>query len=116
MPDRSLTPHELHQKAISVLDQLERIAVEWRSGIVPSPGEIDVITSAVTALRARTEDVARETPDTGRSAIENLSGARRRIAEAIRLVDELAAEHPGRVPVVPRVRAFRSDADPFAGA
>jgi hypothetical protein len=92
--DRILTPHELHQKAISVLDQLERIAHDWRRGRLPALEEIDVVTVAVVELRGRIEATARDASDAGPAALEHLAGARRRIVEAQRLVRELAVRPP----------------------
>lgn len=51
VPDRSLAPHELHQKAIPVLNQLERIA---------SPGRRPVrVDGSTPQPPVRTEDRAR---------------------------------------------------------
>jgi hypothetical protein len=96
--DRILTPHELHQKAISVLDQLERIADDWRRGRLPAVEEIDVVTVAVVELRGRIEATARATTDAGPAALEHLAGARRRIVAAQRLVRELAVGPPSPAP------------------
>ncbi|MEV4422604.1 hypothetical protein AB0L40_21900 [Patulibacter sp. NPDC049589] len=91
MPDRSLTPHELHQKAISVLDQLERLAVDRSSQPVPA-AEIDVVTTAARDLRRRIDEAALTDPDGGAAALRHLEEARRRILEAIELVDRLAGD------------------------
>ena len=104
MPDRSLTPHELHQKSISVLDQLERVAADWRRGRIPSAVEIDVVTRAAVDLRHHIEAARDRMPDAGPTTLHHLSAARARVAEAIRLVCRLAEEHPGWVPTVPRGR------------
>lgn len=104
MPDRFLTPHELHQKAISVLDQLERIAADWREGRIPSAAEIDVVTRAAVDLRRHVEVARDRMPDAGPTALDHLSGARARVADAIGIVCRLAEEHPGWVPVLPRGR------------
>lgn len=95
--DRHLTPHELHQKAVSVLDQLDRIAVSWRAGTVPSAREVDVVTRAAAELRRRIEDARERLHDAGPTALHHLSAARALVARAIELVDDLAAEHPGDV-------------------
>jgi hypothetical protein len=104
LPDPSLTPHELHQKAISVLDQLERIAADWAAGRVPSAVEIDVVTRAAVELRRHIEAARTGLPDAGPAALHHLVGAREQVAEAIRIVLRLADEHPGWVPAVPRGR------------
>lgn len=94
MPDRYLSPHELHQKAISVLDQLDRIAVDWRAGVVPSVREVDVVTRSAASLRRRIEDARDRLPDAGPTAVHHLAAARALVAHAIEIVDELAAEQP----------------------
>lgn len=110
MPDRPLTPHELHQKAISLLDQLERVAEAWRRGRTPTAEEVDRITTGVTALRARVEDTAR-LQEAGAPTLAHVSGARRRVGEALALVDELRRERSGHVPTTPRSPGGRRRAD-----
>lgn len=106
MSHRFLSPHELHQKAISVLDQLDRIAADWREGRMPTAREIDVVTRAAADLRRRIEDARERLPDAGPTALHHLSAARTLVARAIRLVEELAADHPRQIPpaAVARVR------------
>lgn len=87
-----------------MLDQLERIAADWGAGRVPSAVEIDVVTRAAVELRRHLEAARTELPDAGPTALHHLSGARERVAEAIRIACRLADEHPGWVPVVPRGR------------
>lgn len=114
MPDRYLSPHELHQKAISVLDQLDRIAVSWRAGTVPSAREVDVVTRAAAGLRHRIEEARVGLPDAGPAALHHLTAARALVARAIEIVDALAAEHPGEVPrsATPRPPRAASEAPP----
>jgi hypothetical protein len=102
--DRSFTPHELHQKAISVLDQLERIDADWRAGRVPRVAEIDIVTTAVTALRARIEESARGRHGRGPEALVQLEAARARVAEAIRIVDALTGAPAALPPSIRRTR------------
>lgn len=111
MPDRTFTPHELHQKAISVLDQLERIAADWRRGRIPAAAEIDVVTTAVAELRGHVERAVRGSTRADATAVEHLQGARRCVADALDLVDALAREHPG-VADRPRTPMAPTDADP----
>ncbi len=102
--DRSFTPHELHQKAISVLDQLERIADDWRAGRVPRVTEIDIVTAGVSALRARIEETARTTPGRAPEALAQLEAARARVTDAIRIVDALSGAPAGFPPSIRRTR------------
>ena len=94
-----------------MLDQLERIAADWRRGRIPSAVEIDVVTRAAVDLRRHVEAARDRMPDAGPAALHHLSGARARVAEAIRIVCRLADEHPGWVPVVPRGRLGPPDAE-----
>jgi hypothetical protein len=114
--DRSFTPHELRQKAISVLDQLERLAADWRHGHVPAAAEIDIVTESVVVLRARIAQASGQLPAADREALEHLEGARARVLDAVELVHALAEEHPGRVPDLRSIRAIRGDAGPTAGS
>lgn len=102
VPDRSLTPHELHQKAISVLDQLERIAAGWQAGTIPAADEIDVVTRSAVDLRRAIEGARERMPDAGPTALHHLAAARLRVLEAIRIVCALADDHPDRVSALPR--------------
>lgn len=111
MPDRIFTPHELHQKAISVLDQIERLAVDWRRGAVPAAAEIDVVTASVAELRAHVERTALELSAGDAVAAQHLAAARSRVGQALGLVDALIREDPGAAQR-PRTPATRADGPP----
>ncbi|MDO9409658.1 hypothetical protein [Patulibacter sp.] len=112
MPDRTFTPHELHQRAISVLDRIELIAAHWRRGRLPAAADVDAVAAAVVDLRTQVERTALAVTEADPAAEAHLSAALLRIADAIRLVDRLAQEHPRPVPATPRIRAVPADADP----
>jgi hypothetical protein len=96
VPDRALTPHELHQKSISVLDQLARLEAAHERGEELRVEEIDVVARAASDLRRRVEEVAHDQPDAGAVALQHLASARTRIVEGLGVVERLTAGIEGR--------------------
>lgn len=107
--DRSFTPRELHLKAISVADQLDRLAAASRDGVPIRGREVEIVVAAAAQLRRRVVETAQDPVHTGAQALADLDAARVQVVRAL----ELAVELADRVPVAGR--AGRGGPPPPAG-